>query len=241
MTSCLTRRVCPALFLLAVLLFVLTGPPPVWAAAPAVIAPAAVVPYLDGVLSSVDTYWHQEQAAEGRPAPSVNHVWVVPGGQVNTACGVPAGDDAAFYCPSDDTIYIGQAFARSLYNGVAVGLPGQQAGFGRAAGAFALAYVVAHEYGHNIQQEDGELTGHLSAMPTELDADCLAGTYAGWDYARGGLDAAGVQQALDAALAVGDFQFLSPDHHGTPQERRDAVLTGFRGGSPSACNAYLAL
>jgi predicted metalloprotease len=166
---------------------------------------------------------------------------VVPGGKVNTGCGAPAGDTSAFYCPTDDTIYVGQAFAGAIYNGVIAGLPGQQAGFGRAAGAFAVAYVIAHEYAHNVQQEDGVLAGHMFAMPTELNADCLAGTYARWDYAQGGLDASGVQQALDAALAVGDFQFLSPQHHGTPQERRDAVLTGFRDGATSACNSYLKL
>ncbi|HMJ33347.1 MAG TPA: neutral zinc metallopeptidase [Baekduia sp.] len=241
MPSFLTRRVCPALFLLLVALLVLGGSPQAWAIAPAAIAPSAVAPYLDGVLANVDTYWRQEQAAEGRAAPSVAHVWVAPGARVATACGVPAGDDAAFYCSTDDTIYVGQAFAGALYNGVAAGLPGQQAGFGHAAGAWALAYVVAHEYAHNVQQEDGELTGHRSALPTELNADCLAGTWARWDYGRGGLDSAGVQQALDTALAVGDFQFLSPQHHGTPQQRHDAVLTGFRDGSPSGCSSYLSL
>jgi hypothetical protein len=240
MPNCVTQRVHPAVLLLTVLLM-LGGSQRAWADPPKTITPAGVAPYLDSVLASVDTYWHQEQAAEGRPAPSVGHVWVVPGGSVNTACGVPAGDTAAFYCPTDDTIYVGQAFAGALYDGVAKGLPGQQAGFGRAAGAFAVAYLVAHEYAHNVQQEDGVLAGHRSALPTELNADCLAGTWARWDYARGGLNEAGVQQALDAALAVGDFQFLSPEHHGTPQERRDALLTGFRGASPSACNPYLQL
>jgi predicted metalloprotease len=168
-------------------------------------------------------------------------VWVVPGGQVDTACGAQASDEAAFYCSADDTIYIGQAFARALYDGTAAGLPGEKAGFGHAAGGFALAYVVAHEYAHNVQQESGALVGRARALPIELNADCLAGTYARWDYNQGGLDDAGVQQALDAALAVGDFQFLSPQHHGTPTQRRDAVLTGFRGVHPSACDAYLSL
>jgi predicted metalloprotease len=240
MTSCLMRRISPALFLLAVLLLLAVSPP-AWAAGSAPIAPAAVGPYLDGVLGSVQTYWQQEQSAEGRAAPSANHVWVAAGATAATACGATASDQSAFYCPADDTIYIGQSFAGALYNGVATGLPGQKAGFGRAAGAFALAYVVAHEYGHNIQQEDGELGTRPFALPTELNADCLAGTYARWDYNQGGLDDAGVQQALDAALAVGDFQFLSPQHHGTPTQRRDAVLTGFRGVHPSACNAYLSL
>jgi predicted metalloprotease len=224
----------------------LGGAPQAMAAAPAsaspTIASEAVAPYLDGVLASVDTYWHEEQAVEGHPPPLVGHVWVAPGAQVTTACGVSAGDTAAFYCPTDDTIYVGQAFATAMYNGVLKDLPGQKAGFGQAAGAFAVAYVIAHEYGHNIQQEDGVFaTPRRSALPTELNADCLAGTYARWDHDHGGLDDAGVQQALDAALAVGDFQFLSPQHHGTPTERRDAVLKGFRGASPSVCSAYLAM
>jgi uncharacterized protein len=191
------------------------------------------------VLASVDTYWHETLAADGRPAPSVRHVWVAPGGRVDTACGVQAADDAAFYCPPGDTIYVGQAFADALYHGVLRGLPGQRAGFGRAAGDFAVAYVVAHEYAHNVQQESGILAGRTRALPVELNADCLAGTWARWDYGQGKLDPSDIQEALDTALAVGDFDFLSPQHHGTPQERRDALLTGLRSGRPAACDPYL--
>jgi predicted metalloprotease len=233
------------LSLFAVLLL-LAGPgqalaaPPA-ASTPSAITPGAVAPYLDSVLSSVDAYWHETRAAAGRPAPSVHHVWVAPGAQTTTACGMPAGDTAAFYCATDDTIYVGQAFAGAIYDGVFKGLPGQQAGFGKAAGAFAVAYIVAHEYGHNVQQENGTLAGRTRALPVELNADCLAGTWSQWEYGHGRLTDGDVQQALDAALAVGDFEFLSPQHHGTPQERRDAVLTGFRGANPSACDQYLAL
>jgi predicted metalloprotease len=203
-------------------------------------APTPIAPFLDNVLASVDTYWHQTDAAQGRPAPSVQHVWVAPGAQVPTGCGASAGDTAAFYCPSDDTIYIGQAFASQLYDGLAGNLPGQAAGFGKAIGAFAVAYVVAHEYGHNVQQERGVLTGRLFAMPTELNADCLAGTWTAWDYGRGGVTQADVQEVIDAALAAGDFDYTNPQHHGTPQERRDALLTGLKSGNPSACDPYLA-
>lgn len=234
------QHTCTALCLLAVLLL-LGAPPRAQAAAPATITPSAIAPFLDNVLASVDTYWRETDAAAGRPAPSVHHVWVVPGGRIDTACGVQAADDAAFYCPADDTIYVGQAFARALYNGVVAALPGQQAGFGRAAGDFAVSYVIAHEYGHNVQQESGVLAGHTRALPTELNADCLAGTWARWDDAQGKLDSGDIQEALDAALAVGDFDLLSPQHHGTPQERRDALLTGLRSGSPSACDRYLLL
>jgi predicted metalloprotease len=191
------------------------------------------------MLGSVDTYWHQTFAAAGRPAPSVQHVWVAPGAKVDTACGAQAADSSAFYCPTDDTIYIGQAFASAIDHGVASGLPGQQAGFGRAVGDFAVAYVVAHEYGHNVQAETGQLAGRTRALPTELNADCLAGTWASWSYGQGKLTDADVKQAVDAALAVGDFDYLSPQHHGTPTERRDALLTGLHDGHWSACDRYL--
>jgi predicted metalloprotease len=227
------RNICAGLALLAVFLL-LGGTAQARAADPAPIAP-----YLDQELASVDTYWHETFAAEGRPAPAVGHVWVVPGGRVATACGVQAADDAAFYCPPDDTIYIGQAFARSIYDGVAQGLPGQKAGYGRAAGDFAVAYVVAHEYAHNVQQEKGLLARRTRALPTELNADCLAGTWARWDYGKGQITQADVQEALDAAMAVGDFDYLNPNHHGTPRERRDALQTGLDSGSPSACDRYL--
>jgi predicted metalloprotease len=200
-----------------------------------------MAPFLDSVFASVDTYWHETDAASGWPAPSVHHVWVVPGGSVNTGCGVPAGDTAAFYCSDDDTIYVGEVFATKLYDGVAGTLPGQAAGFGRAVGAFAVAYVVAHEYGHNVQQEHGVLAGRSRALPTELNADCLAGTWTRWEYGRGDVTDADVQEVLDAASAVGDFDFTNPQHHGTPQERRDALMTGLRSGSPSSCDVYLQL
>jgi predicted metalloprotease len=227
------RRICTALSLFAVVLVVLGGSSQAWA------APSPIAPFLDNELASVDAYWHETFAADGRPAPSVGHSWVVPGGKVDTACGAQAADDAAFYCPPDDTIYIGQAFATALYDGVLQGLPGQTAGYGHAAGAFAVAYVVAHEYGHNVQQETGVLDGHARALPTELNADCLAGTWAKWEYGKGKLAQSDIQAALDAALAVGDFDYLNPQHHGTPQERHDALLTGLQTGSPSACNKYL--
>jgi predicted metalloprotease len=236
------RHACTVLSLLAVLLLLVGSPQAqAQAAPPATIAPSAIAPYLDNVLASVDTYWRETDAAAGRPAPSVHHVWVVPGGRIDTACGVQATDSAAFYCAADDTIYVAQAFASSLYNGVLASLPGQQAGFGRAAGDFAVAYVIAHEYAHNVQQERGVLAGRARALPTELNADCLAGTWARWAYGKGQLDAGDAQEGLDAALAVGDFDILSPQHHGTPQERRDALQTGLRSDSPSACDSYLLL
>src|SRR5215204_1651923 len=97
-----------------------------------------------------------------------------------TGCGAPADDRAAFYCPGDDTIYVAQRFAADLYQRVVRGLPGESAGYGRAAGDFAVAYVLAHEYAHNLQQELGIFDNSVteSAKPFELQADCLAGAWA---------------------------------------------------------------
>ena len=215
------------------LLVVLVAPSPAKAA-----EPATIVPLLDGVLTSVDGYWRDTLTASGHPAPSVRHVWVAPGAKLDSACGAQADDDAAFYCPADDTIYIGQALAGAILDGVANGLPGQRLGLGRAAGDFAVAYVVAHEYAHDVQNELG-LLGRPRALPTELNADCLAGTWARWADDHGQLQPGDIDEALDAALAVGDFDFTSAQHHGTPRQRRDALLTGYQGATPQACDGYL--
>ena len=165
-----------------------------------------------------------------------------PGGIAITGCGTLARDRSAFYCPGDDTIYVGQRFAADLYRGVLRGLPGQSAGYGRAAGDFAVAYVVAHEYAHNLQAELGIFDNSVSrnAKPFELQADCLAGVWAYSVYAEGALQDGDLEEATNAALAVGDFDFGNAQHHGTPEERRTALLAGFEKGEPSNCDRYLA-
>src|SRR4051812_5457611 len=105
--------------------------------------------FLTDVLQSIDAYWTKTLRASGLPEPRLAYDWVPPGEVLRTGCG-PAGQTAAFYCPTDDTIYVAQAFAAQLWDGVAQGLPGERAGFGHAAGDFGVAYVVAHEYGHNL-------------------------------------------------------------------------------------------
>lgn len=134
-----------------------------------------------------------------------------------------------------------QRVERALYDGVVQGLPGQRAGYGRAAGDFAVAYVLAHEYGHNIQQELGIFDNRAtpSAEPYELQADCFAGTWANSVYRQGHLEPGDLEEATNAALAVGDFDTGNAQHHGSPEQRRDAVLAGFRGGDPSACGRYV--
>ncbi|HEV2061955.1 MAG TPA: neutral zinc metallopeptidase [Solirubrobacteraceae bacterium] len=203
--------------------------------------PQTIDAFLTDLLADVDRYWTRTFATGGLPEPRVGYDWVPPGGLRLTACGATAGDDAAFYCPADDTIYIGQQFAADLYNGVLRGLPGEAAGYGRAVGDFAVAYVVAHEYAHNLQQELGIFDNRVGsqAKPFELQADCMAGTWAHSVFAAGDLEPDDLEEASNAALAVGDFDVGNAQHHGTPEERRDALLAGFESGDPSVCRRFV--
>ncbi len=106
--------------------------------------------YLTRILHNIDDYWTATLRKNDLPEPRVFYVWVPPGRVAESACG-PAGDDSAFYCSGDDTIYVSERFASDLWDGVLRGLPGD----GRAAGDFGVAYVVAHEYAHNLQAEFG--------------------------------------------------------------------------------------
>ena len=101
--------------------------------------------------------------------------------------------------------------------------------------------MLAHEYAHNLQQELGVFDNRVTATakPFELQADCLAGTWANSVYEQGELEPGDLEEATNAALAVGDFDVGNAQHHGTPQERRAALLTGFRSGEPSACARFL--
>jgi predicted metalloprotease len=197
--------------------------------------------FLTDLLQDIDRYWTRTFEAAKLPTPSVRYDWVSPGGFSLTACGAVARDSSALYCPGDDTIYFGQRFAANLYRGVAQGLPGESAGYGRAAGDFAVAYVLAHEYAHNLQHELGVFDNRVgeSAKPFELQADCFAGVWGYSVYAAGELQRGDLAEAANAALAVGDFDVGNEQHHGTPTQRRDALLAGFRRGDPSACEAYL--
>jgi predicted metalloprotease len=203
--------------------------------------PQTIDAFLTDVLTDVDRYWTRTLATGDLPEPRVRYHWVAPGSITPTGCGEPAGDHAAFYCPADDTIYIAQVFASELYEGILRGLPGETAGYGRAAGDFAVAYVVAHEYAHNLQQELGVFDNRpgSGAKPFELQADCLAGTWAYSVFAAGELKPGDLEEATNAALAVGDFDYGNAQHHGTPEERRDALLVGFESGDPGACNRFL--
>jgi predicted metalloprotease len=197
--------------------------------------------FLTQVAGSVDRYWTRTLTAAGAEEPRVRFVVVPPGVRGGTGCGVAADDNAAFYCPSDDTIYVAEELAAKVLNGVAENLPGQAAGQGRAAGDFGVAYIVAHEYAHNVQFELGfyRLAPTRTVKPFELQADCMAGLWGNAVYQEGLLEPGDVEEAINTAAAVGDFDFGNQQHHGTPEERRAAWLLGYRSGDPSVCRRFV--
>ena len=201
---------------------------------------------LTAVTQDVDTYWTKVFKDSGLPEPRVGYTWIPAGQTAASACGDSSGtvgDSAAAYCPGDDTIYISQKFATDIYNGALdQALPGSSQGYGRTVGDFSVAFIVAHEYGHEIQDELGVFQKYGQQLPTmafELQADCYAGTWAKSANDENRLQDGDVQEALDTALAVGDFDASSPGHHGTPAQREEAWYTGFQSGDPSACDKYL--
>lgn len=190
--------------------------------------------FLTDELRSVQAYWTNALAAQGRPAPQVRHVWLAPGATARTACGPAPRDQAAFYCSHDDTIYVSKVFA--------AGLRDDRAGGRDRTGAFSVAYLLAHELAHDVQQETGAFASHhpATAMPFELQADCMAGLWAASQRAAGLIGARDVVEATNEAQALGDFQVGNPRHHGTPAQRRAAFLAGLRSGRQGACDGYLA-
>jgi predicted metalloprotease len=204
--------------------------------------PQTMEQFLTTVTKDVDVYWTKTFEDAGLPEPRVSYGWIPAGQQTSSACG-PLDDSAAAYCSGDDTIYISEQFASDIYNGALDhALPGSSQGFGRTYGDFAVAYIVAHEYAHQIQDELGLFRQYGQSVPTmafELQADCYAGAWAHSAAQENRVDDEDVQEALDAALAVGDFDTANPGHHGTPEQRREAWTTGFDSGDPSSCGQYL--
>jgi len=204
------------------------------------------------VVNSVQGYWRDQFARSGqtyKPAPT-NFFR----GQVNTACGGATSAVGPFYCPADGEVYIDLGFFDELRNR-----------FGAKGGDFVEAYVLAHEYGHHIQNLLGTServnprdTGPTSgAVRLELQADCYAGVWAHHattvPTANGEpliveLTEQDINDALDAAAKIGDDYIQSelgggrvdPDAftHGTSAQRQKWFYTGYQTGDPARCNTF---
>ncbi|MFD6415156.1 neutral zinc metallopeptidase [Streptomyces sp. NPDC060194] len=205
-----------------------------------------------GVVNSVQDYWaaeFQEQDRAYRPAKTVLFT-----SRTTSGCGAATSGVGPFYCPADQQVYLDTDFFRDL-----------SSRFGANGGPFAEAYVIAHEYGHHVQdllgttdRVGGDRQGADSAsVKLELQADCYAGVWAHHAEStpdertgRPLLDTvtrADIDDALSAAAAVGDDRIqqgsqgrIDPDTwtHGSSAERERWFTTGHRSGDPAACNTF---
>lgn len=205
-------------------------------------------------IDSVQAFWNQELPALGARYTRADTVFF--SGQTNTGCGAADAGVGPFYCPADKLVYIDLTFFDQL-----------KTQFGATGGAFVNAYVLAHEYGHHVQDLLGiegkvnhSRTGASSdSVRLELQADCFAGVWANHATtvpASNGrpfiedLTQADINAALDTAGRIGDDWIQShlgsgqvdrsSFTHGSSAQRKKWFGTGYRGGDPNGCNTFSA-
>jgi hypothetical protein len=198
--------------------------------------------FVGDVGSLLEDYWSSSFAASDQPFSKAGLV-IFDAPTDTGGCGVGTPQAGPFYCPPSKKIFIDFGFYRRLE---------EQLGFG---GDFAMAYVLAHEYGHHVQnllgiddevrgQQQGASDAEANALSVkqELQADCFAGVWAKAAYDR--LEPGDLDEAIDAAQAVGDdaIQGGNADQesftHGTSAQRKQWFTTGFESGDPSTCDTF---
>ena len=197
-----------------------------------------------GYVNSIQAYWTDAFAASGKQYQKVNTILF--SGATSSGCGRASASTGPFYCPTDQLVYLDLDFFTEL-----------RTRFGAQGGSLAQGYVLAHEYGHHVQDLLGSLSGdgggegaQGQSVRTELQADCFAGVWANHAASTKFLEpltAAQIADALDAASAVGDDRIqqassgeVNPDTwtHGSSDQRKHWFSTGYQSGDPAACDTF---
>jgi predicted metalloprotease len=206
---------------------------------------AELVEFVGFVVDDVQDSWARLFTEAGqRYQPTTLRLFT---GGINTGCGGASSATGPFYCPLDRHVYLDLGFFRELRDR-----------FG-APGDFAQAYVIAHEFGHHVQnllgiaddvrrgqQEHPDEANELSVR-LELQADCLAGVWAHSAYQEGLLESGDLEEGLDAAASVGDDRIqgqagreVDPDSftHGSSEQRVTWFRRGYESGDLNSCNTF---
>ncbi len=202
------------------------------------------------VENSLRDYWGDTRLPGAQFAPATVETF---SGAVSTGCGRASAEVGPFYCPPDEQIYLDTTFFRDVL----------ERQLGGPKGQFVIAYVIAHEYGHHIQNLLGTMGRvktqqgpHSDSVKLELQADCYAGMWA--KAAETTEDANGevliqditdsdIQEGIAAAQAVGDDRIqqrtggsVDPDAwtHGSAADRVKWFTTGYEQGSLDGCDTF---
>ena len=198
-----------------------------------------------GVVNSVQRFWDGVFQRSSRQYPYADTVFFTD--QVQTQCGAASSQVGPFYCPADQQVYIDLGFFDEL-----------QSRFGAGGAPFAQAYVIAHEYGHHVQNQLGVLESirgdrqgpQSKAVRAELQADCYAGVWAANAVSTGVIEEltqSDINDGLDAASAIGDDRIqertqgqVNPETwtHGSSEQRQRWFSRGYENGKPGACDTF---
>ena len=207
--------------------------------------------FVNAVTVDVQTFWENYFSSAGKQYPETVTVLFENGTQ--TGCGAASSATGPFYCPADEKIYLDPGFFDEL-----------STRFG-ASGDFAKAYVIAHEYGHRVQdvlgimdqvqQQQSSGNANDLSIRLELQADCLAGVWAHSIWANPdqenveSITQKDVDDGLNAAAAVGDDRIqeqatgrIDRDSwtHGSAEQRSKWFNIGFQQGTVQGCDSFAA-
>jgi predicted metalloprotease len=203
------------------------------------------IQFVSFVLDDTQKTWQQEFARDGQTyRPARLGIFT---DSVRSGCGNASSAMGPFYCPADQRVYIDLGFYDEL-----------QRRFG-APGDFAQAYVIAHEIGHHVQhllgidgqvrqaQEQNPSAANDLSVRLELQADCFAGVWGHSTDQRQILEQGDVEEALNAAAAIGDDRIqqqagmsVNPETwtHGSSEQRVYWFRRGMEGGDINQCNTF---